>query len=469
MSRNVAIIGAGITGLTCAMRLSELGHSVVIYESESEAGGLARTFRADGFAFDLGPHEFCTNNPPLVKRLEEVLGDRLLSCGKRTAQLFHGRLMDYPAPVSRMLATLPAGLVLRIGAEVLASRIRETFSSNTDFNFERWVESRFGKTLYRSYFAPYTRKVWGISPNLLDARTASSRIAYNSVFDLVIKTTRHFLLKYDYFSRPHSPLKAGFRYSTGGIGTLCDALAERCLHHGARIEFGRRLAVLDTSTDAVTGLRFADGSEADGFDHVISTAPLPALLGSLGLPVAYLPLRFRSMVFVMLGVDTRPVSRYSWIYLPDTDIPPQRMTEFADFEPGMAPAGASGICMEIACFEGDEIWSMSDSDLVEWCRLRCTAAGLLPDGEPVLSRVVREAFAYPLQVCGYPEIVGSLLRPLEPLRNLITTGRQGLFKYCNMDECMEMALAVAEQVHEGRTDSSGRLTTHWRGAGLDSV
>lgn len=55
-SKNIAIIGAGISGLTCAAFLAKAGHKVTIFEKNAGIGGRARQFKTDnGFTFDMGP------------------------------------------------------------------------------------------------------------------------------------------------------------------------------------------------------------------------------------------------------------------------------------------------------------------------------------------------------------------------------------------------------------------------------
>lgn len=54
--KRVVIIGAGMGGLTAALRLAQQGLSVQIIEARSEAGGLASAFEKDGFVFDAGPY-----------------------------------------------------------------------------------------------------------------------------------------------------------------------------------------------------------------------------------------------------------------------------------------------------------------------------------------------------------------------------------------------------------------------------
>ena len=56
MTRRVVIIGAGMGGLTAAIRLAQRGLSVLVIEARAEAGGLASGFEKDGFVFDAGPY-----------------------------------------------------------------------------------------------------------------------------------------------------------------------------------------------------------------------------------------------------------------------------------------------------------------------------------------------------------------------------------------------------------------------------
>ena len=57
--RRIAVIGAGISGLTCAYELQEAGHEVVVFESESQPGGRMATRVKDGIAFDIGADHLC--------------------------------------------------------------------------------------------------------------------------------------------------------------------------------------------------------------------------------------------------------------------------------------------------------------------------------------------------------------------------------------------------------------------------
>jgi phytoene dehydrogenase-like protein len=71
MSAPVVVIGAGTGGLTAAIRLARLGHTVEVYEARSEAGGLASSVRAGEFEFDAGPYVLL-DRPGLEWAFEEI-------------------------------------------------------------------------------------------------------------------------------------------------------------------------------------------------------------------------------------------------------------------------------------------------------------------------------------------------------------------------------------------------------------
>ena len=54
MSR-IVVIGAGVGGLTAAIRLAAAGHSVVVHEQSQTVGGKLGVYERDGFRFDTGP------------------------------------------------------------------------------------------------------------------------------------------------------------------------------------------------------------------------------------------------------------------------------------------------------------------------------------------------------------------------------------------------------------------------------
>ena len=55
-SPTIAIIGAGLTGLTAAYRLSQRGYAVEVFEQSPQTGGAIRTLRENGYVIEGGPN-----------------------------------------------------------------------------------------------------------------------------------------------------------------------------------------------------------------------------------------------------------------------------------------------------------------------------------------------------------------------------------------------------------------------------
>ena len=59
-----------------------------------------------------------------------------------------------------------------------------------------------------------------------------------------------------------------------------------------------------------------------------------------------------------------------------------------------------------------------------------------------------------------------LLAALSAVPNLVSIGRQGLFRYCNQNECMEMAIDVVPEILAGKTAIRYSREGTWQGVGV---
>jgi phytoene desaturase len=56
MKKKIAVIGAGLSGLSAAAYAAKAGNEVHVFEKNSTPGGRARQFKTDnGYTFDMGP------------------------------------------------------------------------------------------------------------------------------------------------------------------------------------------------------------------------------------------------------------------------------------------------------------------------------------------------------------------------------------------------------------------------------
>jgi photolyase PhrII len=77
--RRVAVIGAGMSGLTCARTLADHGHEVVVFDKGSRPGGRISTRTTGGLAYDHGAQYFTARDPRFKKYVEAWDADGLVA------------------------------------------------------------------------------------------------------------------------------------------------------------------------------------------------------------------------------------------------------------------------------------------------------------------------------------------------------------------------------------------------------
>jgi oxygen-dependent protoporphyrinogen oxidase len=70
--KSVAVIGAGITGLTAAFYLKRSGYAVTVYEAGDRAGGVVQSLRRDGFLAEFGPNTILETSPKIAQLVRDA-------------------------------------------------------------------------------------------------------------------------------------------------------------------------------------------------------------------------------------------------------------------------------------------------------------------------------------------------------------------------------------------------------------
>ncbi len=269
MSEEIAILGAGITGLTLAWHLDKAGVDFTVYEASERAGGMLESFRENGFLAEHGPHTILASRPEVDDLVDELgLSEERIWANEDSKKRFtvrDGEVSALPMSPQSFLDTpvYSTGAKLRLLAEPWIGRRDD----EVDESVTAFVTRRMGEEFLDYGVDLLVNGIWAGDPNRLSARHAFKKL---------------YALEREHGSVIRGAI-ARARSGTGGVprmfafkdgnATLTDAMSHALAH---RIKFGRE----------VVGLSRADGSwkvrsRSDGtrekskkYAQVISTLPL---------------------------------------------------------------------------------------------------------------------------------------------------------------------------------------------------
>lgn len=440
--KKVVIIGAGLTGLCAAHSL--LTHdpalSVTIVEEQNSIGGLAKTLKVLGGAADIGPHRYHSRKKEIMVFGRDVLNGRMNTLRRSSHIYMAGKYFRYPLEGLNMALRMPPTITTKIFIDYIRAVMSD---KKDDSNFKGWVISRFGKKIYDIYFGPYTEKVWGIPTHTISADWADQRIQLLNLKQAIIsaivpwsKARRSLVSKFDY------PMD-------GGIGSLSDALRRSIEDMGGSIYTGFPVSHIRISGKNV--IVFSDDMEITG-DFLISTIPISDLVYAYeqrpptNVLKAASKLKFRSLRFVYLKIPGRRLRGDHWIYFPQSDIIFNRLSEEVNFNPALVPEGYTIVCAEVTCSMGDRAWS-DDDWLVERVITDMKKVGLLDSDSTVEKTAIHsEKAAYPIYDLNYRNNLQIVMDWLKKQDSIVSAGRNGLFRYNNMDHSVEMGLMLGKLI-----------------------
>jgi protoporphyrinogen oxidase len=444
---NVVVIGAGPAGLTAAYALGRRGGHCIVVEADTVVGGISRTAEREGWRFDIGGHRFFTKVREVEELWHEILGPEDFLLRPRLSRIYHdGKFFDYPIQLGNAVKGLGLVESFKCGVSYVWVRIKRP--KNTD-TFEGWVASRFGWRLYNKFFKTYTEKVWGVPATEIQADWAAQRIKNLSLWKAVLNAVT-----------PHkntnvTSLIEEFEYPKLGPGMMWERATELVLDQGSEV----RMSTWVTRIRREPGRAVAVDLESPGgvcselpVDHVVSSMPLAELALILDPPApedvqqAAKGLHFRDFLTVALVVPKDRGFPDNWIYVHDK-VKLGRIQNFGSWSPEMVKDGRTCLGLEYFVFEGDELWTMEDQDLVALGKRELSAIGLVREEDVEMGFVVRMPKAYPVYDEGYATRVETIRRFLaDEVPNLHPVGRNGMHRYNNQDHSMLTALLTVENL-----------------------
>jgi len=317
MSKRIAIIGGGISGLSAAYVLEQRRRAgvpveYVLFESSPRLGGVLVTDRVDGCLVEAGPDSFITEKPWAADLCREIgLGDQLIGSNdadRKTYIVSRGRLV-----------VMPDGLMFMVPTKILPTVFSPLFSVRTKLRMAtEWfhpphkaasdetvadlVERHYGTDMVDLLADPLLSGVYGGEASQLSVRAVLPRFAemeakHGSLGRAMIAARKKMA------AAKKGPAPPLFTSLKEGMQQMVDALV-------ARIDPERIRA--STSVESVLpeegGWTVSAGYQTDHFDGLIIATPAGAACSLLQMANQDLShelgeIRYSSSVTVTLGYD----------------------------------------------------------------------------------------------------------------------------------------------------------------------
>ncbi len=429
----VLIVGAGIAGLSAARVLSKARVPYLLVEAAPQIGGLCRSVTRKGHRFDYTGHFLHFKHPATFRWVSALPGLRLRPRRRHAAVYSEGVFTEYPYQENG--AGLPSETLRENVMDYLLAALMERSHGRArgePQTFEECCQRAFGASVTRRFMAPYNEKllrtpIAALSPSWMGRFIPPARVG-----EVVRGALRRQNSSAGYNATFHYPLNAGIEALPRALAL---GLTPPTLNVGlVAVDLSRRQAVL------------SDGRTV-AYDHLLSSAPLPALCrASRGLSASLRRhaalLRATSVTNVNLGLRHKASAPYSWVYFPGGETVFHRAGFLSECVPESAPRGGSSLYVEVS-YQGakPDPKALGRKVIADLRRLKWVR-----DERDIRARVDLDLpGAYVIYDKARDNAVPALRQALAR-HSVETLGRWGRWEYAGMEAALEQGREAAQRL-----------------------
>ncbi|HOI41187.1 MAG TPA: NAD(P)/FAD-dependent oxidoreductase [Methanobacterium sp.] len=418
---------------------------------------------------EVGSDKIIRNPAPDPRKEDKVMLKRT----RLTRIFFMRKFFAYPVSLNyKTLSNLGIKKTIKIGLSYIKTALRHI---EPEKSLEDFFINRFGMELYSTFFKDYTEKVWGVPVDQIATDWGSQRIKGLSITKTVTHALKNSFKRNPSISQKNveTSLAEQFLYPKLGSGQIYMEIARKIVENGGKIHKNHRVNGILTNGDLVTGITVVDEStgeikEIKG-DYFFSTMPVCELINSFKCEIPENVknvadgLVYRDIIVVGLLLDKLLIKNDTntpsvndivpdhWIYIQERNVKLGRLDVFNNFSPHMVKdENKVWIGLEYFCNEGDELWSMSEKDVIDFAISELTKIDIIHPDDVRDSMVIKEEKSYPAYFGTYHQF--NLIKEfVEDYPNLFLIGRNGMHRYNNMDHSMLTAITAVENIIKGET------------------
>lgn len=444
------ILGAGVSGLSLALRLR--GVNVSVLESNKTVGGLAGTLRENSYCMDIGPHSLFSDDKEILHTILSLFEKKLIAKPRNVKFYYKDKYLDYPLTAQSVLFQMGLWSGMRVGLSFLKSKAftkKHKSIEGEEETVEDWAIKSFGKHLYKTFFKPYTEQFWKMSCTELSSRTIPTHTRMSFINTLRLLLRRRFTeADSSLIEREMLPTY----YPDSGFAEIPERIARAAEEKRAQIHTACRAIRVDDVQGAGVRVLFESNGEQKEIEgsHVVSTIPLTEFVKMLNPPAPAEILasadRLDYRALTVLGMVTNKQNILNCGYIYVLDRPYNRVTEMNEFSSVTSPDGENIIAIEIPCLRDSPAWKAPKEELFDMCIGSLAKDGILAPGDVRHLLLIRASHAYPIYRKDYAVNLKRILDYVNERRGISTLGRTGEFIYMDIDKCMRRAFDFADKL-----------------------
>ncbi len=460
--KKIAIIGAGISGLSTAHAIERLAGEaglnveVTVFEREERTGGKIWSIKEEGYLCEWGPNGFLDSKPMTLELCDRLgIPDRL----ERSNDNARKRFIYSGGILNRLPENGPMFLQSKLISWPGKIRLAQEFfkpkrTDGVDETLADFARRRLGAEALDKLIGPMVSGIFAGNPETMSLQSCFPRIhqleqEYGGLLQAMMKLAK----------QKKAEIKAGKQVASaagpggvltsfvGGIQELTDATVQGLK---GTVKTGHAVTGLK-ATDGGWELRLADGSSFDA-EVVVSAAPshvlkeltwsLDGALSGLLNDIPYAP-----MNVICFGYEQSKIERDldGFGYL----IPKKEGCEIlgtlwdSSIFPGRAPEGHVLLRSMMGGATTPEAIDLSDAEVKE--RTMAELKKIMGiNAEPDFVRIFRHKRAIPQYVVGHAKRLAAIEEKLKDHTGLILTGNA--FSGIGLNDCVNAANKVGEEV-----------------------
>jgi len=316
----IAVVGAGLAGMTAAFRLLKAGHEVDVYEAADYVGGLAAGFPVAGSRLEKYYHHIFTSDHSIRSLTDELgLHDALHWLPSQMGSFYGGKVHLFGTPLQLLnFKPLPFLDRLRFGIVTLWLGRVNDWRKFEEIPAYEWVLKHYGKNVTKVIWEPLLRSKFGED------------------FDKVAMAWLWARIHTRASSREKGGASEKLGYYKGGFDVLCRRLADAVKEQGGRIHLQTPIEKILVEDGKFQGLEVK--GQRLPFDRLVFTAATPVFLKACpGLPGDYVErltaLKFMAAQCLVFVMSRKFTERIYWMNITDRDIPFLAVVEHTNYVP----------------------------------------------------------------------------------------------------------------------------------------